>query len=144
MNEESPWFKKGLCFSCTECGQCCTGSPGYVWVNEEEMEQMSQLLGIPLTEFKQKYTRQVGQRYSLTESRKTYDCVFLKEKKCQVYGARPTQCRTFPWWPENVRSQEAWEETARRCEGITDEAALVNFTTIEEQRLIQIERNSKN
>ena len=32
-----PWYAEGLRFKCTECGQCCTGAPGYVWVNEEEV-----------------------------------------------------------------------------------------------------------
>ena len=73
----------------------------------------------------------MGQRISLLESKKNYDCVFLKDKKCQVYGARPTQCRTYPWWPHNLRSQQAWEETARTCEGINSDAPLVDMETIE-------------
>lgn len=29
------------------------------------------------------------------------DCVFLRDgKQCTVYGARPLQCSTYPWWPE--------------------------------------------
>ena len=96
---KSNWYQEGLRFQCTECGKCCTGAPGYVWVNEQEMEEMAAFLHISLKEFMMKYVRRVGHRYSLTESKKTFDCVFLKEKKCQVYGARPVQCRTYPWWP---------------------------------------------
>ena len=142
--KKSSWYEKGLKFSCTECGKCCTGAPGYVWVNTQEMEAMAAFLNLSLSDFKRKYTRRVGSRYSLLESKQTYDCVFLKDKKCQVYGARPTQCRTFPWWPENIQSEASWEQTARSCEGIQPDAKVVSSETIEAQLLIQIGRNADN
>ncbi|MCC5832026.1 MAG: YkgJ family cysteine cluster protein [Chlamydiales bacterium] len=144
MKKNDRWYAKGLRFSCTECGKCCTGSPGYVWVNRSEMEEMARFLDIPLNTFKKLYTRRVGNRYSLLESKETYDCIFLKDKKCRLYGARPTQCKTFPWWPQNLNSQEAWEATAQTCEGIDDKANLVDYETIEQQKLIQIGRNEEN
>ena len=63
--------------------------------------------------------------------------IFLKDKKCQIYSVRPTQCRTFPWWPQNLKSEKEWQEAARYCEGIHPEASLVPFETIEQQRSIQ-------
>lgn len=140
---KSEWYEKGLRFKCTECGKCCTGAPGYVWVNETEMQAMADFLRISLKDIMRLYIRRVGQRYSLVESKITYDCVFLKDNKCQVYGARPTQCRTYPWWPNNLHSQEAWEETARACEGIRPDAPVVPFEKIEEQKLIQLGSHEK-
>jgi len=142
MNKNKHWYGEGLRFKCTECGKCCTGSPGYVWVNEQEMEAMAAFLKITLNEFMQKYVRRIGQRYSLIESRKTYDCVFLKDKKCQVYGARPTQCRTYPWWPQNLRTPHTWEETSHACEGIHPDSPIVPIETIEEQRLAHEKANN--
>jgi Fe-S-cluster containining protein len=142
MSEET-WYKEGLRFECTGCGKCCTGSPGVVWVSEEEIGAMSAFLKISNEQFIQKYTRVIGERLSLLESSKTYDCVFLRDKKCAVYGARPTQCRTFPWWPQNLESKESWESVKATCEGINDEAPIVSYKNIEEQHLIQIKRNSK-
>lgn len=128
------WYKDGLKFKCTGCGGCCTGEPGYVWVNREEMETMAARLGITLEKFIQTYTRQIFGRYSLRENRVTYDCVFLKGKECAVYEARPLQCRTFPWWKENLESPVTWEETKRRCEGIDHpEAPLVSLNVIEQE-----------
>jgi hypothetical protein len=127
-----PWYKDGLHFKCTGCGQCCTGSPGYVWVTPEEAEAMAKFLKISIEEFIKKYTRRIGHRVSLKEHSKTYDCVFLKEKRCQVYGARPKQCRTFPWWPENLKSPQHWKEAAARCEGIDHpDAPLVSLGEIQ-------------
>src|SRR6185295_3846657 len=96
-----PWYKKGLNFKCTECGQCCTGGPGFVWVTEEEIAAMADLLQISVKDFKIKYVRKRGKRQSLNERKSdNFACVFLKDKKCLVYKARPEQCRTFPWWKE--------------------------------------------
>lgn len=118
-----PWYKEGLRFACTQCGKCCTGSPGYVWITQQEIEKMAAFLKISITEFTRLYTREVNGRLSLIEFPKSYDCIFLRDKKCLVYGARPKQCRTFPFWPENLEDREAWGEAKRRCEGIDHEHA---------------------
>lgn len=115
---KKPWYQDGLLFKCTECGACCTGSPGYVWVSPSEIDALAQRLGISSEIFIKKYTRRIGNRLSLKEHATTFDCVFLKGKQCQVYEDRPQQCRTFPWWPENLTSRDAWLEAAERCEGI--------------------------
>ncbi|MCH7752933.1 MAG: YkgJ family cysteine cluster protein, partial [Planctomycetes bacterium] len=36
-----PWYQDGLRFKCTGCGNCCTGSPGYVWVNQAEINALA-------------------------------------------------------------------------------------------------------
>lgn len=116
--EKEPWYKEGLRFNCTQCGKCCTGSPGYVWADEQEIQEMAKFLNVSVEEFVKKYMRKVDGRLALLEDPKNYDCIFLKDRLCQVYGARPKQCRTFPWWHENLSSAKAWTATARRCEGI--------------------------
>ncbi|MFM7740581.1 MAG: YkgJ family cysteine cluster protein, partial [Planctomycetota bacterium] len=32
MSAAEPWYKDGLRFQCSQCGDCCTGGAGYVWV----------------------------------------------------------------------------------------------------------------
>ncbi len=114
MSEE-PWFKNGLRFECTQCGDCCTGAPGYVWVNREEIAALARRgrpVGRPTS--RQQYVRQVGIRKSLIEYANG-DCVFFDShaRKCTVYDARPRQCRTWPFWQSNVASEEAWNRRAR-------------------------------
>jgi Fe-S-cluster containining protein len=116
--EKKPWFHEGLRFGCTQCGQCCTGSPGYAWVTLDEIVAIAAHLNLSIDDFAKRYLRQVGEEYALLEHPTTYDCVFLKEKKCQIYPVRPKQCRTFPWWKNQLESEEAWKEAAKRCEGI--------------------------
>ena len=116
--EEKPWFEKGLRFECTQCGDCCTGAPGFVWVNAEEIAALAEEVGMDVAAFEAKYVRKVGIRKSLIEYANG-DCVFFdpQARKCTVYHARPRQCRTWPFWQSNVQSEEAWKQTFEVCPG---------------------------
>ena len=120
MKEEQtlPWYKDGLKFKCTGCGACCTGSPGYVFLTSEDENNISKELKISIQEFQKKYTRIFMGRRSLTEDKKNYDCVFLKNNKCSLYESRPKQCRTYPFWSGIMQKKEHWEEEKQYCEGI--------------------------
>jgi Fe-S-cluster containining protein len=114
---KAPWYREGLAFSCTRCGACCTGAPGYVWVSLDEIEQLARFRGETTEEFSARYVRQVGDNFSLIE-RPGGDCIFWdKAAGCTVYPARPVQCRTWPFWPENVETPEDWEHITRVCPG---------------------------
>lgn len=127
-----PWYSEGLNFKCTGCGGCCTGFPGFVWVTAEEITLMAEKLNIPIKEFTRRFLRDAGGRMALKEDPKSYDCVFLADKKrCTMYDVRPKQCKTFPFWPHTISSKEAWDETALHCEGINKDSPLVNLETIE-------------
>ena len=112
------WYHKGLKFSCTGCGDCCTGSPGYVWVNKAEIEALAGAMRIEVAEFERRYIRKVGIRKSLLEW-SNGDCIFfhVESRTCEVYDVRPRQCRTWPFWPSNLASPETWVDTAERCPG---------------------------
>lgn len=135
--EEKSWYSNGLSFSCTECGKCCTGAPGYVWITEQEIIKAAEFLNLSIEQFTNQYLRVVEGRISLKENSQNFDCIFLKEKKCHIYPVRPKQCRTFPWWKRNLESQEAWNEAALFCEGINNSSEKVSFEKIEEQLKIQ-------
>lgn len=116
--DENPWYHEGLRFTCTQCGDCCSGSPGYVWVTSEEIQQMAAHKGLTLGEMRIHHIRYVGAKISLREF-PNGDCTFLdpQTRKCSVYPVRPAQCQTWPFWNSNLASEEAWEETQRSCPG---------------------------
>jgi Fe-S-cluster containining protein len=116
--DDKPWFEKGLRFQCTGCGDCCTGAPGFVWVNGQEIEALARRFGISSSQFENRYVRKVGVRKSLIEF-DNGDCVFFdtNTRKCTVYEDRPRQCRTWPFWQSNVATKEAWQQTCEVCPG---------------------------
>ncbi|MEM7175586.1 MAG: YkgJ family cysteine cluster protein [Chlamydiota bacterium] len=116
---DEPWYKDGLRFHCTECGKCCTW-PGVVWLTEGDIIDLSFHFSLSPEAFVEKYTKKIGTRYVLLQqSEDDHICIFLKnEKECSVYKSRPKQCRTFPWWKQNLQSETAWNKAATTCEGI--------------------------
>ena len=133
------WYRDGLPFQCTQCGHCCR-IEGYVWVTKSEIETLADHLDITVDEFRDKYLMRVGKRWSLKEL-KNFDCVFW-DQGCTVYPVRPTQCRTFPFWPENLKNIETWLEVVEECPG-SGSGVTYTYEEIEILRLGVGETNKK-
>ena len=126
------WYHEGLRFQCTGCGDCCTGAPGFVWVNKAEMAAMAAYLGVEIAQFESRYVRTVGIRKSLIEH-SNGDCVFLDgQRHCLAYSVRPRQCRSWPFWESNLRSPERWAHVCEDCPG-AGTGTLVPLAEIETQ-----------
>jgi len=136
-DNQDPWYKDGLRFQCTGCGNCCSGAPGYVWVNKEEIAALAAAMQLDVDDFERQYVRDIGVRKSLKERKKTYDCVLLdaETRKCTVYSARPRQCRTWPFWDSNIRTPETWAQTCQVCPG-SGTGKLYQLETIEQQAAV--------
>jgi len=111
------WYAEGLRFECLACGRCCGGEPGYIWMSPEEVRAAAQYLGMDVLDFCSTYLAEYDQGFSLREAAGG-DCCMLRDGRCLIYPARPLQCRTWPWWPSNLRTRSAWREASRRCPGI--------------------------
>ena len=134
-----PWYHEGLRFRCTGCGACCTGEPGHIWVNRAEIHAMAEALDMLPEEFEKTFVRTKGRRRTLKE-RPGGDCVLLEQKtsRCRVYGVRPRQCRSWPFWSSNLRGPEDWQRTCEECPG-AGTGSRVPLEKIEEYRgMIQI------
>jgi len=128
------WYEEGLQFECQECGGCCTGAPGYVWVSEDEIERLADRFGISKEDFEAKFVREVGSRKSLIEYING-DCVFYDRfhTNCKIYRDRPIQCRTWPFWASNLKDEAAWENASRGCKGC-NRGKLYTMEEIEERK----------
>jgi len=143
---DAPWYADGLKFTCAQCGNCCTGAPGYVWVSDEELTRLAEFLKLSVEETTQRYCRRIGSRLSLKEHRTPqgqYDCIFLQEVKlrgghvkkvCSVYDVRPLQCRTWPFWDGLLSSKKAGDEAGKRCHGINQGSRKFTRNQIESLR----------
>lgn len=116
------FYEDGLSFSCVEgCVYCCSGEPGYVFLSQDDLDRLCAHTNLDEQTFIDIYCRSVDMgsfsMISLIEQ-KNYDCIFLKDKRCSVYDARPVQCRTYPFWPAIMESEATWEEESVSCPGI--------------------------
>lgn len=150
ISEAEPWYAEGLSFTCTQCGNCCTGGPGFVWISDEEIRRLAEFLNLPKREVIENYCRRIGRRLSLNERlmpNGNYDCVFLteidaapgegvrqKRRGCSIYPVRPLQCRTWPFWDGNLSSKQAWEISSQRCPGMDKGARKFSKEQIESLR----------
>jgi Fe-S-cluster containining protein len=143
LASSDPWYADGLKFTCTQCGNCCTGGPGFVWISMEEVGRLAEFLKVTSQEVLNKYCRKIGTRISLKERKMSngdYDCIFLREiesgkpargrelragervpmkkRGCAIYPVRPLQCRTWPFWDSNLSEPKMWEFASEKCPGM--------------------------
>jgi Fe-S-cluster containining protein len=103
-----------------------------VFLSAEDLAGLAAAKGVPPDEFTLMYCRWVlwtdgkgrpEERLSLRERtggtgpQRSEDCIFWRDG-CTVYGARPLQCRIYPFWSELLASAEIWRKTAEECPGI--------------------------
>lgn len=137
MSHPQPWYQEGLQFECTQCGNCCSGPPGVVWVNPDEIKAIAQFIGSKNGILNDLYLRRVGWKFSLTE-KPGGDCIFLKRDGgkafCSIYPVRPVQCRTWPFWNGLLKSRNAWEQATQSCPGM-NKGKHYGFVEIEALRV---------
>jgi Fe-S-cluster containining protein len=137
-DNHEPWFHEGLRFTCTQCGDCCTGAPGYVWVSPDEVQAIASHLGLSIEAFEEKFTRKVGARRTLIDlPEKKWDCIFLhpQTRGCTIYSVRPQQCRTWPFWDSNIKSPQTWNATCQVCPG-AGKGKLYSLEAVQQQAAV--------
>jgi Fe-S-cluster containining protein len=110
-------FEQDACFTCK--GNCCRWG-GYVWVNEDDLISMAEVMKLSLDEFANEYIKAAYGRLSIQERLRDgeYHCAMFNHSnhRCLVYEVRPEQCRTFPYW-EQYKSN--YVKVLELCPGIT-------------------------
>jgi Fe-S-cluster containining protein len=124
-------------FTCQPgCTNCCNQS-GFVYLTEDDVTRAAKFVGLRSSVFEERYLYRTANKRRF---RKPPDkqCPFLQSYGCSIHPAKPTQCRTFPFWPELVESRAEWKRTAKYCPGI-GKGPLIQIGTAmemaEEQRL---------
>jgi len=144
------WFDdEPVRFECTLCGACCTGPSGFILFNRQEGERIATRLGISYAEFHSRYTHDTPAgrsfreiQFSKPDGSVQHDCIFLDRTSvpdklvCSLYEDRPTQCRTFPFWPEHMGSPRSWRLLGKSCEGV----GSGNFVPASEIRIQRAEQ----
>jgi len=133
--QDGPWWQEGLPFSCSLCGKCCKarGDVAHVYVGEEDQERLAVFLDLPRQDFLSRYTKEEEGGY---RGLRFLDgqCIFLDGKSCRVHEAKPTQCRTWPFWPELLESPQTYQEQVKEfCPGSRVGSPVVDAVSIARQ-----------
>lgn len=129
------WWSEGIRFECQGSGKCCVshGEYGFVYLTLSDRQKIAEHLKIPTRNFTLKYCdKDENGQYRLKEERADKNCMFLEGKKCSIYSARPTQCKTWPFWPEVMNSKTWKREVASFCPGV-GKGPLISAEKIQEQ-----------
>lgn len=113
-----PFWKEGIRFECQGTGRCCTsrGAYGFVYLTLADRRRLARHLGVATAQFTRRYCDKTEGWVHLKAPER--DCRFLEGRSCSVYEARPTQCRTWPFWPENMKARAWAREVVAFCPGV--------------------------
>jgi Fe-S-cluster containining protein len=113
----APWYADGLRFGCTGCHACCRGGhEGVVYATAAEVARIAAHLGMDERAFRRAHVV-VRDGHDTIRLAANGDCSLWRDG-CTVYEARPRQCRTYPFWPELLKTRAAWDREAALCEGM--------------------------
>src|SRR4051812_41893146 len=98
------------------CIKCCD-QKGFVYLSEADLLRLAAFSGMATATFEKAY---VLRTRNTLRFRKPPDkqCPFLEPHGCAVHSVKPTQCRTFPFWPELLDDEKELEIASRYCPGI--------------------------
>lgn len=125
-------YNNGIKFKCQGSSNCCVsrGSYGFVYLSKKDINRLAKFTNMKDDNFVNLYCDKTDGFTHLKEEKSNRDCLFLKEKKCSVYKARPTQCRTWPFWSENMKAKTWNKDIAKFCPGI-GKGKIINKTEID-------------
>lgn len=117
-SKNKPFWQNGIRFECQGSGKCCTsrGAYGYVYLTLQDRRRLAKHLKLTTSAFTRQYCERDEDFFYLKNPDR--DCRFLDGKRCTVYEGRPTQCRTWPFWPENMNAKAWAREVVTFCPGV--------------------------
>ena len=97
-------------FSCQPgCTKCCTRR-GWVYLTEDDLLRAAEYLQMTAADFEAAYVIRFRRVLRLRKpAGRQLACHFLKDGGCSIHPVKPTQCRTYPFWPSLVNSRAAWK-----------------------------------
>ncbi len=90
-----------------------------MFIDDEDIENLCEFLNISKEQFIKLYTRKINNKLALIDLviKKEKRCVFLDDNyRCEVYKARPKQCKAFPFW-ESMKNMGV-DQAKKLCRGV--------------------------
>ena len=100
-----------------------------LFITESDLQAAAAYQALAPAEFESRYVIRYRHVLRLRRPpRGQEQCVFLTAEGCSIHPVKPTQCRTYPFWPTLVESREVWRMEADFCPGI-GKGELVQINT---------------
>ena len=111
-------------FTCQNTGKCCL-SPGYVYVNQDNILSMSKALNVSIDFFINHFVTRINGWPTIASPTFRTHCFLNENNHCDVYLSRPEACRTYPDWDAIWDSNDSIQKEAQSCAGLNK--AIINF-----------------
>jgi Fe-S-cluster containining protein len=90
-----------------------------VYLSEADLERTAAYLQLTPADFEARYVVRYKHLLRLRRpAQRDANCQFLTAEGCSIHAVKPTQCRTYPFWPSLVESQDNWKVEGQFCPGI--------------------------
>ena len=119
-------------FACQpDCSKCCSRR-GWVYLTESDLLRAAEYLAMSPGQFEAQYVIRYRNVLRLRKPPRGQDqCRFLRSGRCSIHPAKPTQCRTYPFWPSLLASCAMWTLEGTFCPGI-GKGELIQIQTARE------------
>ena len=113
-------YNEGIKFECQGSSNCCVSrdSYGFVYLSIKDIKKLANYTKLNIADFLKLYCDKTNGFKQLKEKNKNGNCLFLTNAKCSVYSARPTQCKTWPFWSENMNAKKWNKDISKFCPGV--------------------------
>ncbi len=128
-------------FQCQRCGECCKGYGG-TFVSEQEIERISQHLGVDSDAFVKDYCQWSGGRPLIKTSDSGY-CVFW-DKVCTIHHVKPRMCRLWPFIESMLVDPTNWAVIKSVCPGIQADVSPGRLTGFVRETLAEYKKTTQN
>lgn len=105
-------------FECKRCGACCAGE-STVSISSQEIQNISQFLGLSTEEFLKKYTLLKSKTRIEMKTQDGY-CIFFDtvKKICKIHPVKPYKCKEWPLTPIIFEDEENFKIIKNFCQGL--------------------------
>ena len=104
-------------FQCQNTGNCCL-TPGYVYVNEQNIQSMAKELAVSPEFFKDHFVQKINGWTVVASPTFRTRCFLDANLQCRVYQSRPESCRSYPDWDVIWENESSLQKEAKSCKGL--------------------------
>jgi len=117
ITREKWWEKEPLRFECQDdCFKCCA-KPGIVYFDKAAIKNGAGIINVSVDVFKKEFLKKDDGHW-MHEVENGNPCAFLTPGGCVIHNGKPLQCRSYPFWHENMTSKSMWKLVEGFCPGV--------------------------